>query len=908
MRMTIMMRVYTGFFLCQCLLHNHPTVVTTAQQARGIPGATQTLSGYDTELGTDAVCWNSYSARKYDGEVYPFPNELVKDFSVAGNITLQKQCPVGNTITAALPDDREALRGRGMYFQNRLRTSVVYNYTVHATFNLTSLQHPYFVSDTGPTVLFQILLCINGVSGFCSPFIHEEANERIVRNGGELTTVARGDRHGGTHVHSFLEVHLPPNDGPVYNVTVDIPVLVNTEGDFYAIAAVQFFVGDDPTDVNVRWDMANAMPIGQRLVSYQDPAQILDVPRSILWLCNGMRAVAAAVIAFLLAHTLYYRNHQVLKLSQQPFLVAMLVACLAATVGSLLLEPRNDFYCRWGKLVVLSSLHLALAVTAGRMWRINRVISPLLAQTLRSKESVWNQWFRRCSSQFSTQRSVDFRREITPWHLTGVIALLTAPQLICQLIAAIWQEKSLEIDFNYDESVGRQQCQASGVGPKNDLAYYGFYIFVLLILILSMMSYLTHHLPSLFNETEVIFNTAISSLIVLSLGVAVVIITDGPTTSPSIEYLTWCVAVFCITLNVSCRVMLPKLRMVWRGETVLVSKLVAEHSRHVREDNDAYMNSMRISGLNGTADQTDNSNTDAGDYSRKWGKFSRRRFSHKESDSQDLAIQLEEFERPSFSERPTSLTEVAPSVAQENSSEEGRAEAENEDALEDSIRSGNLDPSVDMRRVAFQLHRGDELKQSSKMTISHHSHHHVPEPTLISENETPPKTLILKMYHMQAHLAEVNQRIMSGMAVSKSDWEKLRRLSTRMGATFEQVSFDWNREESNDSFSIPRAGRRSREISPRSSMRSSRVVTGSNGSPTKRSPPNNTARPPATTEQTETEVVESASSPEVAPRDVPDTAPTPREATPPSSPANASDEESGLLSGKDAAEDSFYFS
>ena len=69
---------------------------------------------------------------------------------------------------------------------------------------------------------------------------------------------------------------------------------------------------------------------------------------------------------------------------------------------------------------------------------------------------------------------------------------------------------------------------------------------------------------------------------------------------------------------------------------------------------------------------------------------------------------------------------------------------------------------------------------------------------LISQNQTPPKRLILKMYHMQVHLADMNQRLMSGMAVSTSDWEKLRRLSTRMGDTFHQVSFDWKEDEVDD--------------------------------------------------------------------------------------------------------------
>ena len=142
-------------------------------------------------------------------------------------------------------------------------------------------------------------------------------------------------------------------------------MLVNDEADFYAIAAVQFFLGDATDDISERMDMANALVEGQRLLTFQYPAEINDVPRGVLLFCNILRSVSAATIAFLLAQTIYHRNHQVLQLSQQPFLVVFLFAALVATVGSVLLEPKNDFYCRWSKLVVISSLHIVLAVTAG---------------------------------------------------------------------------------------------------------------------------------------------------------------------------------------------------------------------------------------------------------------------------------------------------------------------------------------------------------------------------------------------------------------------------------------------------------------------------------------------------------------------------------------------------------------
>lgn len=142
-----------------------------AQGGGGIPGTSQTLSGYDTEMGVDSVCWRSTSAKYYAGVAYPFPNPLAANFSVAGNIELLKACPTGNTITAYAPVERETLHGAKNFNRSRLRTHTWYNFPVRATFNLTSLDRMYFVSDWGPTVAFQVILCINGVSGFCSPFV-----------------------------------------------------------------------------------------------------------------------------------------------------------------------------------------------------------------------------------------------------------------------------------------------------------------------------------------------------------------------------------------------------------------------------------------------------------------------------------------------------------------------------------------------------------------------------------------------------------------------------------------------------------------------------------------------------------------------------------------------------------------
>lgn len=575
-------------------------------------------------------------------------------------------------------------------------------------------------------------------------------------------------------------------------------MLVNDEADFYAIAATQFFLGNAPDDISMRVDMANAIVEGQRLLTYQDPFKVLEVPTGVLLFCHVLRAVSAAVIVFLLVQTIYHRNHQVLKLSQQPFLVVFLLAALTATLGSILLEPKNDFYCRWSSFVVISSLHIVVAVTAGRMWRINAVISPLLAQTLRRRQSTLNRVLRRMFKKPMGSRS-NIRREFQPWHLTAAITIFTAPAVLLLLAASIWQEQALRIDLNLDKSVGRNQCYVD-VPRRHSLLFYGFFAFVGLIGLLLCMAHMTRHLPSLFNETEVIFNTALTSLVVLALGSAVVMITDDPETSPGVAYLTLSVEVFFITLNSTCRIVLPKLQMVWRGKTVLVSKLVADHARAVREDDKAFLSKgsngeacVRVTGLDANPASFSNTTPDPD-----------------ESNSQAVAESLNKFEKTSS----VSVTDVRASEDSLGTPSHSSAQVGGPSVSQTPVPMGGDDLSRDgdepkslqsrssanPRRVGFKDNSGLSRKSNSGRSryASSGASSRQPsdmQPLLIRLNETPSKRLVLKMYHLQEHLAHINQQILSGAAVSKADWEKLRRLSTRMGDTFHSVDFDWTPDQ-----------------------------------------------------------------------------------------------------------------
>ena len=70
---------------------------------------------------------------------------------------------------------------------------------------------------------------------------------------------------------------------------------------------------------------------------------------------------------------------------------------------------------------------------------------------------------------------------------------------------------------------------------------------------------------------------------------------------------------------------------------------------------------------------------------------------------------------------------------------------------------------------------------------------------LVKQDETPARRLVLKMVDLQEYLTSINGRIMSGHAVSESEWERLRSMSNHLSTAFHQeVAFEWELEQTDD--------------------------------------------------------------------------------------------------------------
>lgn len=572
-------------------------------------------------------------------------------------------------------------------------------------------------------------------------------------------------------------------------------------GSYYSIVALQvIFWEEDPDTGNrtlVRYDIANKLEGKQSLTYYYDPPEIQKVDYPILTTSYVVIGLAGAIIIYLLSHTLKNLNNQVMKLSQGNFLVVFLLAGLTGTACVVFARPRNDLYCQAFYPAVFIPLQLFYAVTAGRLWRIHSLISPLLLKTLatdtpwsRFKTYVRHSAIGRCLS-LDQQRPQKLRTQVSETQLALLVTALTIPQVIIQALSIVLQPTHMAIDLNDDESKGRTVCRT-----KDDLSFvetlenWGIFVFCLLVLGLLFMALQSRKLPSLFNESEKIFDSTLTSTVIIALGIAIQTVTDNAETSPSVGYLVKVFVVLSITLNTSWRIVYPKLQMIWRGETVIVSQLVMDHAKEQR--------SLAQSATNIDSLKANDSRPGTSAYIYDANSLVNSAVTPQSSFKPESSASFTSVQRHSSfihkdSSRSESQSEVVdPTLAEspEASDQDGAETSPKQVASADNGDEAETQPaSGEVRRppkVKIEVPKGASSKSGKKI-----SELRKPEIT-IEPDKAPSRRLLLKMVDLQEHLGRVTQRIMSGMAVSEADWEHARSLGGRFGHLMnDQVQFSW---------------------------------------------------------------------------------------------------------------------
>jgi len=827
----------------------------------GIPGTSHTVSGYDTEGGDEPICWRGRSdlaaltggasigtdgggddngngdggggsevpSRKQRQlrpqrteqrqrqrsmnavQATPWDNKLYKSFILTGEVDLLPQCPRGLYIEGDVPTaDVEIVRDDVM-----LRTGEFHDYNVRLSIDLDVMGGDYVFSDEGPRIAVQIILC-QVDQGLCTPFVHEHANDRLkVSNITE--NLATGDRHGNTHVHSpavFITLPDPSAGGPqVFDVAV--PTRVNDPGSFFAITAYQVFTADGESMQQYRYDVSNAL--NTRLVTYQDPAQILSVTKTMQIVVAVLIGLSVAVLAYILFQTIKYRKTRVMQLSQAPFLVMSRIAAIAATLCTFLFNPKTDMYCRLRDPLVLIPLQIIYAVMIGRLWRISVVISPLLTIAIdKDKDNNgprhWSSMICRkffsgltkvsqigdkisCRGGSAKRHSLSkgpLRSKVTNFQLGKVVLLFTIPQIVIQILALVLQPSQLAVTYNNDLSVGRTVCSPQDTNASS-LSVWGWYILLLFFLLILFLAYESRMLPSLFNETPAIFNTVLTSIIVIAVGLATIRLSESPTTSPDVAYLLRVLIVMTMTLTVSLRIMLPKIRLARSGKPILINKLVTDHRIASQSSLNTYDGSSgRISAAAAPSYNSQNSNISSSRiFSSQMSKDSVSRDEFVD-ESQDL--EAAPANASANGGKVVASDDSSPHVHFADKEAVGPSSASPNDG---TVEAADADTARHLRCANQEAGRPPAAKTSH--SLNGHHRRHSSRTIRIDDKHAPSRSLILKMIETQKTLGDVSHDINSGYAISHEEWSNLREACVELGTFFRDgVEFSWEQHENNE--------------------------------------------------------------------------------------------------------------
>jgi len=340
-------------------------------------------------------------------------------------------------------------------------------------------------------------------------------------------------------------------------------------------------------------------------LTINDP-QIVGNSKAFFIVSGIALAILVTIELSLVGAIFYYRQHKVMQLSQYPLLAIMVVAASWATAASFLLFPVNDLRCYLRNSLVFTPLALVGIMMLCRIWRINSILAP--AQAIGNKEKETNLCYsltmdalsilatlnpmecyrtvrvkgKKCSqidfhlSTFKNERGKLLRRSIPLENVAWLGAMLILPQLILQIVCLA--NPAIESYFGYDWmmegltlDLGKPTCL-----PKHSWAFYLSITFAILPFVASgFLTYSSQDFPSLFNESASILTTSRFILFVIIIGVPLYLLTNSAAVSADVTAFFIIFLVNVAAFVPSYLITMEKLRIIWSGKNIIVSKLLS---------------------------------------------------------------------------------------------------------------------------------------------------------------------------------------------------------------------------------------------------------------------------------------------------------------------------------------------
>ena len=307
------------------------------------------------------------------------------------------------------------------------------------------------------------------------------------------------------------------------------------------------------------------------------------------------------VLLFFIFMVIRHRHNTVMRISQWPFLLIILLSSICATLSARFETPENDTTCHIGNSLTVIFSSFILTIVIGRLWRTSLLLSTIISiggceKCERRRKSLsrindtlsyliqWKELFvcitRPCVKQ-SRQSNLHFikrssvlRNKVSTEDLFRLVFILMLPIISMFLLFSIsGDDFHSESVYEYDETgLYRKEVCSGKDTPVSILIIYVFYFAQQLFC--TYMAYLTSDLPSLFNETTSIYRSILTSFISDVMITPLIILSDSPTISPEVSSLLVFINALILPVTMSWCLVYPKLKVIWSGEKIVVSKLL----------------------------------------------------------------------------------------------------------------------------------------------------------------------------------------------------------------------------------------------------------------------------------------------------------------------------------------------
>lgn len=342
----------------------------------------------------------------------------------------------------------------------------------------------------------------------------------------------------------------------------------------------------------IQWlEIGDAIP--NNIVDVRPEPKIMVVSDAMIIGVIVTTGVFASFSLFLFGFILKHREHIVMKLAQWQFLLWMVGCCLVSNAFVFTYMPTRDWHCRYGDMLEFIPLTMIGCIMVGRSWRVYLTISAAVNIGIRrnseSKVKASRYYVRkycvgmltwvaqfpynlRCggAKEEAPRRSTGFRSKVTAAETTRLILWVSLPQILLQVAGVIVYDRGVETSFDQMMTEGSNLCSEGGSWIRR----LGIVLCATAYATSVLLAWVSRDLPSAFNETDGIFQSATINTIVGMMAISLDQIATMSRTSPNIVSFLWIATSLIVTSTSLGFIVMPKVMRVLSGEEIIISNLL----------------------------------------------------------------------------------------------------------------------------------------------------------------------------------------------------------------------------------------------------------------------------------------------------------------------------------------------